>query len=107
MKRYAQMIALRPEAEAEYIRYHEAVWPGVLEAIAACGIRNYTIFLRRGLLFAYFEYHGTDFDADMRKMAADAETQRWWRVMDPMQAQVVDAAPGEKWAALREVFHVD
>ena len=107
MKRYGQVIALRPEAEAEYIRYHAAVWPGVLETIAACGIRNYTIFLRSGLLFAYFEYHGADFEADMRKMAADAETQRWWSVMDPMQARVVDAAPGEKWSSMREVFHVD
>ena len=86
MKRYAQMIRLRPEAEAEYVRYHAAVWPTVLQTIAGCGIRNYSIFLRNGVLFAYFEYHGTDYDADMRKMAADPETQRWWSIMDPMQS---------------------
>ena len=71
MKRYTQVIRLRPEAEAEYIRYHAAVWPTVLQTISGCGIRNYSIFLRNGVLFAYFEYHGTDYDADMRKMAAD------------------------------------
>ena len=107
MKRYAQVIALRPEAEAEYIRYHEDVWPSVLKTIAGCNIRNYSIFLREGVLFAYFEYHGTDYAADMVKMAADPETQRWWSIMDPMQAQVAGAAPGEKWSSLREVFHVD
>ena len=107
MKRYAQMIRLRPEAEAEYIRYHAAVWPTVLATIASCGIRNYSIFLRNGILFAYFEYHGSDYAADMRKMAACPETQRWWKIMDPMQAQMPDALPGEKWSPLREVFHFD
>ena len=107
MVRYGQVIALRPEAEEEYIRYHGAVWPSVLKTIAECNIRNYSIFLRKGTLFAYFEYHGTDYEADMRKMAADPETQRWWSIMDPMQAQVADAAPGDKWSPLREVFHVD
>jgi uroporphyrinogen decarboxylase len=29
-------------------------------------------------LFAYFEYHGTDYAADMAKMAADPKTQEWW-----------------------------
>ena len=64
MRRYAQVIQLRPEHEAEYIRYHADVWPTVLKTIAECGIRNYSIFLRSGILFAYFEYYGADFDAD-------------------------------------------
>ena len=107
MKRFAQMIRLRPEVEAEYVRYHAAVWPTVLDTIAACGIRNYSIFLRNGVLFAYFEYHGTDYAADMRKMAADPETQRWWAIMDPMQQRMADALPGEKWSEAHEVFHFD
>ena len=107
MKRYAQMIRLRPEAQAEYVRYHAAVWPTVLQTIAGCGIRNYSIFLRNGVLFAYFEYHGADYDADMRKMAADPETQRWWSIMDPMQQPMTDALPGEKWSVAREVFHFE
>ncbi len=107
MQRIAQVIRLHPEAEAEYIRYHAEVWPTVLERIARCHIRNYSIFLREGVLFAYFEYHGTDYAADMRAMAADPETQRWWKIMDPMQQPMADAKPGEKWSPLREVFHFD
>jgi L-rhamnose mutarotase len=107
MRRFGQLIHLRPEDEAEYIRYHADVWPGVLKTIAECGMRNYSIFLRSGTLFAYFEYHGTDFQADMRKMAADPETQRWWAIMDPMQKPLDDAGPGEKWADMAEVFHFD
>src|ERR1700733_8800963 len=102
MRRYAEVIRLRPEAEAEYIRYHAEVWPSVLKTIHECHMRNYSIFLRNGVLFAYFEYHGTDFEADMEKMAADPETQRWWRIMDPMQAPMEDAQPSEKWSRMRE-----
>jgi L-rhamnose mutarotase len=107
MRRYAQVIQLRPEYEAEYIQYHAEVWPAVLRTIADCGIRNYSIFLRHGILFAYFEYHGGDFEADMQKMAADPETQRWWAIMDPMQATMEDAAEGDKWSEMIEVFHFD
>ncbi len=107
MRRYGQIIQLRPECEADYIRYHTVVWPSVLETIAACNIRNYSIFLRDGVLFAYFEYYGLDYDSDMRKMAECPHTQRWWKIMDPMQNQVEGALPGEKWAPLREVFHFE
>ncbi len=107
LQRYAQVIRLRPEDEAEYVRHHAEVWPAVLRTIADCNIRNYSIFLRNGLLYAYFEYHGADYAADMRKMAADPETQRWWSIMDPMQLPVADAAPGERWSQLKEVFHFD
>lgn len=105
LQRYAQVIRLRPEDEAEYVRHHAAVWPTVLQTIADCNIRNYSIFLRNGMLFAYFEYHGSDYNADMRRMAACPHTQRWWKIMDPMQLPMEDAAPGDHWSGLREVFH--
>jgi L-rhamnose mutarotase len=107
VQRYAQIIRLRPEDQAEYVRYHTQVWPAVLQTIADCGIRNYSIFLRNDMLFAYFEYHGSDYAGDMRKMAACPDTQRWWSIMDPMQLPMEDAAGSEKWSLLREVFHFD
>lgn len=105
--RHGSVVRLRPEKEAEYRELHAAVWPSVLAQIAASGIRNYTIFLRDGMLFSYFEYVGADFDADLAAMAADPETQRWWAVTDPCQQSVESAAPGEHWAPMEEVFHVD
>ena len=101
------IVQLKPEHEAEYIRYHAAVWPTVLATIEDCCIRNYSIFLRGGILFAYFEYHGADYKADMDKMAACPETQRWWAIIDPMQSPLADADPLERWSRLREVFHFD
>ena len=46
------------------------------------------------LLIANFKYDGTDFDADMREIAEDPETQRWWKVTDHMQESVVEGATG-------------
>lgn len=109
MKRYGSVIGLRPEAIAEYKRLHAAVWPDVLRQIEASNITNYSIFLREpeNLLFAYFEYVGDDYEADMAAMAADPRTQEWWAVCMPMQAPLEPRGEGEWWAGMEEVFHLD
>ncbi len=109
MKRYASVIGIRPEAIAEYKRLHAAVWPDVLRQIKASNISNYSIYLKEpeNLMFAYYEYHGTDHDADMAAMAADPRTQEWWAVCMPLQAPLETRRDGEWWAAMEEVFHID
>jgi L-rhamnose mutarotase len=79
----------------------------VLGTIEACHIRNYSIFLHDDLLIAYFEYTGSDYEADMRRMAADPETQRWWSIMDPMQELLEGVPAGRRWLHVPEVFHID
>lgn len=105
--RYGFLLRLRPAAFAEYQRRHAAVWPEVLAAITRSHIRNYTIFHRDGLLFAYYEYRGTDHAADMARMAADPATRRWWDLMEPLQEPLPDRAPGEWWTRMEEVFRHD
>ncbi len=112
MKRYGMVIGLRAERLDEYRRLHAAVWPDVLRTIAACRIRNYSIYLRRlddgrYYLFSYFEYHGDNFDADMARMAADPATRRWWSLCEPCQQTLAERAPGQWWSPMDEVFHVD
>lgn len=107
MPRYGQVIGIKPEHVAEYERIHAAVWPGVLQTIHDCNIRNYSIYRYGGLLFAYFEYAGDDFAADMAKMAADSITQEWWAVCQPMQQPVPETGPGDWWTTIPEVFHTD
>jgi L-rhamnose mutarotase len=107
MKRYGQVIGLRPEKYEEYKKLHAAVWPGVLDMIKQCNISNYSIFHKDGNMFAYFEYSGTDFDADMQKMAADPLTQEWWSVCEPCQMPVENREEGEWWANMEELFHTD
>jgi len=109
MKRFGQLIGLRPEALEEYKRHHAAVWPEILEAIRRAGIRNYSIFHFRGHLFAYFEYLGPEeeFDARMRELARSPRMRQWWDIMEPMQVPVDGRRPDEWWADMEEVFHAD
>lgn len=107
MKRFGQIIGVDPQRFESYKEYHAAVWPDVLNMITKCNIRNYSIFHKDGLLFAYFVYTGDDFSADMARMAADPVTQKWWDIMMPMQRPVENRAEGEWWANMEEVFHLD
>jgi L-rhamnose mutarotase len=111
-KRYGMVIGLRGERLRQYKKLHAAVWPGVLQMIRRCHIRNYSIYLHRTgrnayCLFSYFEHTGKDFKADMQKMAADPVTQKWWSFCEPCQKPVKYRASGEWWASLEEVFHMD
>ncbi len=107
MERHGSVIKLRPEKEEEYRRLHADTWPGVLAMIHACHIRNYSIFLKDGFLFSYFEYLGNDFAADMARMAADPTTREWWKLTDPCQEALETRKPGEWWASMEEVFHCE
>jgi L-rhamnose mutarotase len=109
MKRVGQTIRLRPEAEAEYRRIHVKIWPEIEHAIRESGITNYSIFLKDGVMFAYFEYTGPDdeFNARMQKMANAPRMREWWDITEKMQAPLETRAPGEWWANMEEVFHQD
>jgi L-rhamnose mutarotase len=112
MKRYGSIIGVRAEKLDEYKKLHAAVWPGVLEMIHRCNIRNYSIYLRtlpdgNHYLFSYFEYIGADFAGDMARIAADPTTQKWWAVCKPCQQPLAGRAPDEWWAGMEEVFHTD
>jgi L-rhamnose mutarotase len=110
-QRYAWVAGLKPEKAEYYRRLHANPWPSVNQMIQDCHIRNFSIFEReidgKLYLFAYLEYTGADFEADMKKMAGDAETQRWWKETDPCQSPLPDAAAkGKIWADTKEVYHL-
>ncbi|WP_426328454.1 L-rhamnose mutarotase [Pedobacter sp. R-06] len=110
--RYSSITGLKSEKMAYYKKLHAAAWHGVLKKITECNIHNYSIYLKeiegKLYLFSYFEYTGTDFAADMKKMAADTTTQRWWKETAPIQIPLPDAAAkGETWSPMEEVFHHD
>ena len=68
MTRYGAVLKLKPEGITEYKRLHADVWPDVLKQIKSSKISNYSIYLREpeNLLFSYYEYTGTDHNADMK-----------------------------------------
>lgn len=109
MQRMGMVLGIEPTKIAEYKALHAAVWPGILALISACNITNFTIYLREpeNLLFGSWEYVGTDFEADMAKMAADPKNKEWWAVCMPCQKPLDSRKEGEWWAVMEEVFHLD
>jgi len=106
MRRFAHVIRMIAEYLPEYQRLHANAWPEVLAMIRACNIQNNSIYHKDGFLFAYFEYTGDDYQADMASMASDSHTQSWWELTMPMQAPLESRSPGEGWASMEEVFRL-
>ncbi|NPA36623.1 MAG: L-rhamnose mutarotase [Chlorobi bacterium] len=107
MKRYGMVINVKPGMAGEYKRLHADVWPDVLKAITESNIKNYSIYFKDNQLFSYFEYVGNDYDADMKKMAANPVVQDWWNKCIPLLQPLPNLAEGEVWANMEEVFHMD
>ena len=105
--RYGTVIRVKPEKLDEYKALHAQPWPGVNRMLKEVHIRNYSIYYRDGYLFSYFEYTGSDFEADMEHMSQDSLTREWWKLTDPCQQPVESAEEGVWWAPMEEVYHLD
>lgn len=110
-RRIAQIIHLKRSCLDDYKKCHAAAWPAVLAQISDCNISDYSIALDEEsmTLFASFKWSGEDFDADMAKMRANPEVQKWWAMTDAMQESLVPGATGSAagpwWRDLEEVFY--
>ena len=102
---FGQVGRLKPEKIEEYCALHANPWPRVLQTISDCHLRNYSIFRHGDLVFAYFEYDGDDFDADMRKMEQDPVTQEWWRHTKPCFAQYAMHSESAFYHDMEPIFY--
>ena len=75
--------------------------------LKSCNIQNFSIYYKDGYLYSYFEYTGDDYEKDVDRMKADPETLRWWKETDPCQEPLETRKPGEWWADMEEVYHLD
>ncbi|MHC4176523.1 MAG: L-rhamnose mutarotase [Planctomycetota bacterium] len=105
------MVGLKREKQIIYDMLHAHPWEPINKMIKESNIRNYSIYETeldgKLYLFAYFEYTGDDFEADMAKMAKDKTTQQWWKLTDPCQIRLPGTPEGEQWKKIREVYHLD
>ena len=97
-RRVGSVIGLRKEWEERYVILHRHTFPGVLDRIQKSRIRNYSIFLRDGILFSHYEYIGKNERADMRALAKDETTRQWWKLTDPMQRPLPSRPDGAWWS---------
>ena len=83
MKRFIMYSKLKPDKIEEYVRLHREPWKEILELISECNITNYSISIRNDELYTYYEYVGTDYEADMEKMNSSSIMQKWWTHTKP------------------------
>jgi L-rhamnose mutarotase len=105
LRRAGWVIQLKPGAREEYRRLHENVWPGVQARLRDGGVERYTIFMRDNLLFSYMEYRG-DWHDVQSFIEVDEETQRWWKLTEPLQNPLESADVDEWWVRMDEVFNL-
>ena len=107
MKRVGFVLKVKQERLEEYKRWHEQVWPEMLQALRAAGWHNYSLFLRDdGLLFGYFET-AESLQAAQAAMAATEVNTRWQESMAPFFESPNNARADEMFVELTEVFHLD
>jgi L-rhamnose mutarotase len=101
-QRSAFVLKVRPDKIDEYVEAHRTVWPEMLDALSAAGIRNYTIFRHGSEVFGYFE--SDDLEAAGRYLAEQEVNGRWQDAMaELLEQRVSDEGP----APLEEVFRLD
>ena len=96
------VLRVKPEKVEEYVAAHQEVWPEMLQALSAAGIRNYTIFRSENEMFGYFETD--DVERAERYLAAQPVSARW---QDAMAELLVDRVPDAGPPPLEEIFRLD
>lgn len=109
MKKIGAVVEVKAEWVDKYCELHKNVWPEVLAIITNSNIQNYSIFLRElnGLgyyLFSYFEYIGENYENDMKAIADNLITQKWWAECKPCLRPLKGIKIEECWAGMEKVF---
>lgn len=81
MKRVCFLLRVKKGKLKEYLAAHR-VWPEMLSAIRASGIRNYSLFARKdGMLVGYFEARNPE--KALRALSRTDVNRRWQEFMAP------------------------
>jgi len=104
MERVCFTFELFEGAEAEYKRRHDEIWPELVEAIQAAGLKNYSLFRRGTQVIGYVEAHPTAAEA-FGKVGATEANAKWAEWFQDLIVNLGDNR-GELMR-FAEVWHLD
>ena len=92
-----------------YTRYHREVWPEVQASLRRVGVQQMDIYLLGRRLVMIVEMRdGLDYRTAFRSHASSSpRVAEWERLMRTLQQPAAEAPPGEWWADMEPVFHLD
>lgn len=110
MKKYCLALDLIDDEVliAGYEKYHQNVWPEIMESIKNSGITNLEIYRIANRLFMIIE--ATDhfsFELKNEMDAANPKVQEWEQLMWKYQQALPTAKPGEKWMLMTKIFSLN
>jgi L-rhamnose mutarotase len=104
---YALDLRDDPALIAEYERWHspEAIWPEIIESIAAAGVRDMEIYRVDDRLVLTMDVD-EDYSAEAKAAAdnANPRVRAWEALMSTFQKPLPGSAPGEKWRPMVRIF---
>lgn len=109
MKRYCLALDLKDNQNliAEYEKYHQNVWPEILESIKNSGIENLDIYRTGNRLFMIMEVNDSfSFEAKEKADAENPKVQEWENLMWNYQQALPWAKEGEKWVLMNKIFEL-
>ena len=107
---FAQALDLRddPSLIEAYRRHHRAVWPEVLDALRAIGVRHMRIWLVGTRLFMTYEApEGFEPARDFQRYAENSRSREWDEWMRSFQRRLAEARDGEWWTPMELVFDLE
>ncbi len=111
MTRYVLTVNLKddPVIIDNYRRYHERVWPEVLQSLRQVGVERMDIhLLGRQLVMCVELNDGLDFrHAFARHVASSPRVAEWEHLMKSLQEPSSLATDGEWWTIMEPVFRLE
>lgn len=107
MARYCFALDLKndPQLIGEYEKYHEAVWPEILQSLRDSGIVDMEIYRVLNRLFMIIDGNESfSFEQKMMMDKANPKVEEWEKLMWNYQQGLPGLAPGAKWMPAKMVF---
>jgi L-rhamnose mutarotase len=111
MPRHVLTVDLKddPRIIEEYKEHHRRVWPEVVHGLRKIGVLELDIYLLgRRMTMVMETIEGFDLEKSFEAHAAsDPRCREWEELMKTFQVPPPGARPGEVWALMAPVFHLD
>ncbi|MBK8847396.1 MAG: L-rhamnose mutarotase [Bacteroidetes bacterium] len=109
MKKYCLALDLKEDDAliAEYEKYHQQVWPEIIESIKSSGITSLEIYRISNRLFMIIEAQD-EFTFEKKNQAdmINLKVQQWEVLMWQYQQALPCAKPREKWLLMNKIFEM-
>ena len=109
-RRYCLTLDLKddPKLIAEYMRYHERIWPEITQSIKDAGIEDMEIYLLGTRMFMVMEVNERfSFAAKANADRENPKVREWEKLMWKFQQPLPEAKADEKWLLMERIFKLE